>query len=283
MKPAVTTEADASVTEYDSAFSQGLVGGEAFQPKNDAIALPADWVIKDVNEYAPTPRRKKATVTLRDAPSLISYLERFGTQETVLFASREHNTIEAIVDFHGAPSDGNAETSPGNASWCCHRATLKLQKSSQWNRWFGKHDKAIAQSEFADLIDDSAMDFIAPTAAELLDIVSDVREAKKVEFTSAKNIQNGLVEFAWKETDAGGGRGSVKIPKEFNIAIPVYVTAAPVPIKVRLRYRISDGGVLTFTFIMDQIDRVLEEAFDDVSEIVASGVTHPVYNGTASV
>src|SRR5690348_2565467 len=66
-------------------------------------------------------------VNIDQTQSLIAYVNRFKTADTIVFASVDELEVHAVIDYHGAGS-----TYRGLVE---HRAVLLLSRSAEWEAW----------------------------------------------------------------------------------------------------------------------------------------------------
>lgn len=160
-----------------------------------------------------------AGVGIDQAASLVDYVNRFKTDDTVIFASLDDREIAAVIDYHKAKSE-----KPGLVE---HRAILTLNYSQEWQTWASISGRMYDQKAFAKMLDVNSDDILSPTGAELLEKVMEM------EMSSTVTVQRTLVQTG---SSRGGNAISRKIegtalPAFFVLNIPVF-TGEP-PVKVR--------------------------------------------------
>ena len=106
-----------------------------FALSQDLNAVPEGWKLEDTEHLQPTPRRKKASVSLSDAESFISYLTRHGSlASATIWCEADYQkglvAYTGIINDHGEEVDGQ--------QWRDHIAMLTPAKSVEWQRWTGK-------------------------------------------------------------------------------------------------------------------------------------------------
>jgi uncharacterized protein YfdQ (DUF2303 family) len=203
------------------------------------------------------PSRRRGTVTLYDAPSFAAFVNLFNDERTRTFADPATVSFLSVLDYHGAGSAADHA-----AEFCDFRAKLTLKTSEQWNIWSGKNEKAFAQTEFAEFIEDNTKDIFDPTAAVMLEVARDLQAKTEVNFASSTVLQSGQVQLKYTETiQAGVGAGNVEIPTAFKIRIPVFYGEEPAEISARLRFRLSQGKV-TFHYKLYRPVETLNDAFN---------------------
>ncbi|MCH1933271.1 YfdQ family protein, partial [Shewanella sp. A25] len=76
----------------------------------------------------------------------------------------------AIVDYHA----------PDKAAHGAHVAAMALPYSEEWKAWTAIDGKLMPQREFARFIEENAVDVVAPSGADLLEVVRDLQAVRKV-------------------------------------------------------------------------------------------------------
>lgn len=241
------------------------------------LATPNGTQVFDLtgDQYRDKPRRKTGTATVRDAASFLAYYAKHASPSAEVYADRDRSTVTAILDAHN-PQGAQPE-------WQAHRVTLQLRHSDAFKAWQGVSGSLMAQTTFAEFIEDHRADVQEPTAADLLELAQTFQATTKVSFKSSTMLKSGQRQLAYVEQiDATAGqRGEMAIPDNLQLAIAVYegATVADV-VTARLRYRIDGEGRLRIGVILDQLADVVATAFEGVISEIAAGVPVPVLRGT---
>ena len=80
-----------------------------------------------------------------------------------------------------------------------------------------------------------------------------------------------------------GEAGDMQVPDRFVLGICPFVGAYGVEMSARLRFRISDGGKLTFIYILDRPFKVIESAFASARARIEAETGLTVHLGSATV
>lgn len=214
-------------------------------------------ISKAVEEMQPTPRRKRAVVTLKSLQSLIDYCKAQdeadgAAEQAFIYADPDTRIITAVFNDNGA-------TEPG---WRDHRATFKAEYTPEFARWIEKNKLQFGQTEFAEFIEDNMADITEPAAVAMLEMATTIQAKTDINFSSAKRLQNGQVQLAYTETiDArAGANGAMEIPKEFTIGVRLFKNGDGYKLRARLKYRLNSGNV-KFWYELDRPERAIEDAF----------------------
>lgn len=225
--------------------------------------------VLDTDAYAEIPRHEAAARTVTDAKSFVEYLNRHRRPGTEVFAHTLSSSVVGVIDSH--------EASGGEPGWQKHKVSLALEHSKSWLAWIG-HDLGtdprlwFDQVEFADFIEQNALDVRSPDHATLIDIATTFEAKQKADFGSAVRQHDGTVNFEYKETVAAkaGQSGNVVIPKEFELAIRPYVGGPIYKIIASFRYRVTANG-LKLGYALQRPEAILEAAFEDIVKEIRDG------------
>lgn len=249
---------------------------------------------KTIDEYRAVPERIKGSAKIVTIDSLIDHANKFKGETSALFANDEDCAITASYDYHGA----------GKPSFCTHEAVFKAQLSTQWQAWSTMNGERMNQTNFAEFIENNALDLIDAPAAESMDAgdIMVLNIAKTLGFTigtpadivklargiainesaKAKSIVNTStgetqIQYESEHSDAGGQR--LAVPNLFLIGAPVFEGDAFYKIVVRLRYRLQ-GGQVSWFYEIYRAERLLDHAFTEICKIAQSKTSLPLYMGT---
>ena len=121
-------------------------------------------------------------------------------------------------------------------NWRDQVAKYEPEKSIEWGDWNSNNKKRMSQIEFAEFLDEHIADIVgdgkrAPSAAEVLEAVTNLNDVRNVTFGSKVSLANGMASFVYTEKSPSGAvsEGHVSVPAEFLIGIPVFETAPPTP------------------------------------------------------
>lgn len=223
------------------------------------------------DEYAETPRHPSGTRTVTDAASFVGYVLRHGLAGTEVYAHTNSSSVVAVIDSH--------EGASGEPGWQKHKLTLALEHTKAWIAWaardLGANPKAwMDQQEFAEFIEDRALDVIEPDHARLIELATKFEASTKVEFGSAVRLDNGEVKFEYSETvgPRKGTKGEIDLPKELKLGLRPYIGGPIYYVWAQLRYRIRPEG-LVLGYALQRPENILEAAFADIVTEIRDGKT----------
>lgn len=248
-----------------------------------AIVVPhgADLHMVDLRDHGDVPRRKTGTVKVDDADSFVAYVRKHELPQTDIWADLVGARIIAVINAHDTSKEADAGNGEGYAGHRDHRAILAVRKTDAWNAWTAHDRNYMTQQQFAEHIEDRAIDIAKPTGAEMLELAQSFQAKAGVEFESSKRLSSGEAQLVFKETIAAkaGQRGQLDIPSQIELGLAPFDGAPAYKVTARFRYRIKDG-VLLMSYALDRPDDVLRNAFLDVVTLVEEDLDRKVYRGT---
>lgn len=250
--------------DVPAALAAGLALAEVREIEGvPAVVLPPGCKVELFEQLLNSPVRIRKHLILSTAISFIDYWQKFAGDNSMIFADLERNQFQAVFDYHLIDEPGH----------CDHTATLKLKHSKEWQTWLAANEKQFKQTDFAEFIEQNLPDIHEPIGAELLEVVRTLKANKKLAFKSGVTLSNGQVQFEYNETIDGqaGPKGELRIPEQFVLGLRVFHGEEPYRVTALLRWRIQDGGALTFFFSILRPERIIEDAFETVRQKLVTG------------
>lgn len=211
------------------------------------------------------PNRKKGTVALTSIDSFLQYIADQNQAATAyIYANPEAQTLTAVFN-------DNKENAIG---WRDHRATFKAELSRDFGKWLSNNRNQMTQEDFAIFLEDNIADISEPSGEALLGVALSLQAKTEANFSSAKRLDNGQVQFIYTENiEARAGNGTLEIPREFKIGVRIFKNGAGYAIKARLKYRLH-GGTVKFWYELDRSENAIEHAFSEsIEKAQKSGYT----------
>lgn len=245
--------------------------GEIHTPSGNGIPytlVPTGYRMEKLEQLLPAPVYTNKDVTVLDSGSFIQYVENFGDEGTAIFVTRQDMEIEAIIDY---------PTSAGPRHGA-HRITLKPNVSEEWKRWSAIDGRYMDQKSFAEFLEENSLDIVQPDAATLVEVARQIEATKRGEFRSGTRLDNGSFQFAYtEEINATTKGGSLAIPSEIKLGIPVFEGGERYEIKTFFRYRI-DEGTLKLAIKINRPKYILDDAFNHLADEVRAGLSEEVFS-----
>lgn len=259
------------ITALTTAGFEPKVVGESIH-----ILVPEDYQHKEITDLVEkaqaAPNRKKGTVHVADVPSLLAYCaDQSAAGQAYVFADPDARTITAVFN------DLRAGT-----GWRDHRAVFAAVFTPEFKKWVENDKKPMAQTEFAEFIEDNIADMQGDESTNLLTVATTIQATTGINFASARRLQDGQTQLTYNEViDAkAGANGELKIPKTFLLGLRIFKNGGGYAINARLKYRIHSGAV-KFWYELDRVDRVIEDAFKGYVTEVAEKSGYTVLLGKA--
>lgn len=218
---------------------------------------------RDKAEFAHRPRRKTGEYRVHDADSFVAYLAKHADPDTEVWADAVAAKITGVLDAHGnGPLPRHEE----------HRVVYGVLLTEGWKKWVAYDGKFLDQEDFADLIEERAIDVAVPTGAEMLEIAQTFKATVGVNVESSVRLSTGQRQFTYREVVDGkaGKAGQMEIPETFTLGLRPFEGADAFKITARLRYRINNGD-LRIGYKLERPEDVLREAFLSVVQKVQAG------------
>lgn len=243
------------------------------EPKTAGIGqyavVPDGWAVESLEAYLDKPIRAKAEVTAKSAETFSAYVVRFKTDATAIFADQQNFKVVGIIDYHAPEAPAFRE----------HRVSYAAPRSLEWTTWRTSSGKKMSQADFAQFIEDNVVDIRAPAGADVLEVSRNLQAKKKVEFGSAIRLADGAQQFSYSETvDGSTAKGSIKVPEEFVLGIPVFFGGELYEVRARLRYRITEGQ-LALWYDLYRPEHIEKDAFEAVCDGIAEATKIGVWQG----
>jgi uncharacterized protein YfdQ (DUF2303 family) len=244
-----------------AAITAGLnLGKEQTNPLADGrpfVLVPEGTELEYLEEVIAQPPRAKGTVKLRDVASFVAAVNRWQTDETLVYGLLEPASFLAV--FNDMRDSDKADA----GAWRDFRATFIVPPSREWTVWNAANHKQMGQVGFAEFIEDNLPDIITPTGSDMLTLALNFEAAKSGRFVSSTRLKDGASELIWKEDIEQGKANKLELPDLVTLNIPVFENSEPRELQARLKFRVKDGG-LAIWYELVRPHKVLEAAFREV-------------------
>lgn len=248
------------------------------------VVLPPGFSVKSLEMNLPAPTRKAGTTVLNDAESFIAVVNDQKGDNTRLFSTIDPPTFTAVFNHHAQ-----------GAGWGDHRAKYNAPISPEWGEWNKVDGKQMNQVDMARFIEANMVDIVfltpnpetkhpgSPDGATFLEICRTLEAKKKVTFKSSVRLPDGSTQFTYDEDVAGSAvKGTMHIPEQFTIGVPVFENGDKWMVDVRFRYRIQEGGHLVMWLELVRPHKTIETAVKELREQIGEKTGLQVLNGVPS-
>lgn len=232
--------------------------------------------IKPLLEF--DPQRVKASASFCEIDSFIHYVNRHKTTNTTVVCNPDAGSFKAIIDYlRPTPATGVLDRGE-------HIAEFTLKHTPQAAAWLAIIKNPVAQSVFAEFLEDRYGDIVEPAGAEVLQLAKTLEIKSDVAFKSVQRKLDGEYNISFEETQVGkaGTSGEITIPCMFLLQIPYYQGGPELQIPVRIRFKLQGSQVFFRLHIIDHATIIAKEIVS-YRERLEEKLILPVLAGSASV
>ena len=232
------------------------------QPTLDRAAaalVPEDYRVESLERFHTRPFRIRQCVTLQSIESFIDYVRVHHNDYSVIFFDEDKMLAEFVADYH------DTRPSPQAPDWCSHRAVYQAVYDERWVKWLKSDNEYMTQIELAHFIEQRVKDFVvpkdhptAPSGTDMLTLATDFVAKKDVVYSKGVNLANGDIQFQYSSKDH---KGTMEVPSEFFVGIPLFKNNQPYVINARFRYRLVEDQ-LRFRFELMHLEDIRRFAVD---------------------
>lgn len=211
------------------------------------------------------------TTQLQTSLALTQYLHRFKDADSIMFGDVMTSKVTAILDYHVRPTANAPEvdgasvnagipaSEPAKPRHSAHRAVLQLRHAQEWAVWTTANEKLMTHVNFANFLEENAMDVINPDGAALLELIRDLNVKSGSTFKSQVR-QGDVVKVEYQKSDDVSSKEEIEMPVGFTLNIPVYFGELPVTMNALIRRKVDDGQ-LFLGFKIQRLENVKQTEF----------------------
>ncbi|MBW3663543.1 MAG: YfdQ family protein [Actinobacteria bacterium] len=223
------------------------------------------------------PQARRGAVLVHTQGGLVQYcLRHLDEFASTLWGDIDTRTVTVILNDHAAGGD---EHRPG---WGDHRAVLKLAHPPEWQAWASHNDQWLSQVELAEFLEEHNHEIAEPDGATMLEVARTLQATKGATFKQSTVLHSGEQELVYEEQIAAkaGVTGKAEIPRRFTVALRPFRGSPPVKIEGSFRFRIREGH-LSLGYVLLHLDKVVEDAVNEVTTFVGDALDLDVIAGSA--
>lgn len=203
------------------------------------MLVPTGMKVENLALLVP-PKRIKQTPQFLEVGSFIDYVNRFKTEATLIFANVTETaaTFNAVLDYH--------EAAPGlSPAHCAHSTSYATVETQEWRTWLEADRKAMDQVQFATWLEENSRLVVAPSSAELLELVRSLHGHRNARFNTALRLDNGAYSVSYDEDISVKGTnltkgGEMELPPTIMAGIAPFQGAPLYEVHARLKSRVSE-------------------------------------------
>lgn len=246
------------------------------------------WKAVEYPQLRQTPLRKQGTINLNQIDSFISYVNLHKEDGTQIIVDADYAANR--VKFK-AVINGSSATAAGFGD---HVARFDPQTTIDWKNWTGKDGQKGNQVDLATFLTENICNIADqnpadptrkyPSAADVLEFVTNLEMTSTVRYRSGTKVQNGQVQFEYVEDGDDNTKGRLQMFERFGIGVAPYAGGQGYFIEAFLRFRIDRSSQqLTIWFDLQRPDQALEAATKAAIDQLRAEITDcPIYFGTSA-
>lgn len=255
---ALAREADRGIVQINYDDGRSFI----VRPNNSVL----DEITHPNARPQPVPQFVGQTVYVQTADSLIAYVNRFKTADTMLFANLEDDgSIVAVIDYH-KPDPVKAK-----ADFTKHRAVFDLGLSHEYEVWSTNDDVWFKQAKFARFLTENSMDIVLPPGGSnlhelVLDLEGEANLRVVKRMRSAHSGQGASGSQVEKRINSATGEG---LPAEFTVRIPIFTGEPAVDIRTFFKDEVTDGGIM-LGYQLSRLEQIKQAEIQRICERIAA-------------
>jgi len=220
------------------------------------LVVPEGFSVKEVDfeKFRQAPIRNVGVVVVSTVESFLLFSEReFLPGTTVCFADQDGGKFEVVFNYAAGGDQ------PG---WSDRSVILELKQTTSWARWMQKDKQQMDQLAFADFIEENMPDISEPTAADIVEMIQQLKVHRKAEFVSVVDPKTGFTNLTFNEQISGETlKGNIEFSGKFVLGLAPYRGSDKYRVDATLRFNITDQNKLRVFYSMLNADLVEEHAF----------------------
>lgn len=218
----------------------------------EILALPPGW--QEATRIDPDDdplHHTRQRVHLHTPRSFVEYVNRFGTEETVVYVDIDKDRVTAILDH----------TINGGPGWKEHRAEYAPILTTDAERLFDNVNRYLSRGAMVNLLDSVKGRVVEPDTAALLELAQQFNVNRTLEFTEGHRLRDGQRTIKFMETQtATGGSGDIAIPDEVVFELPIHEGGVDWRIETEFRYLLDEDGDLSVALVFHRKSDLLRDA-----------------------
>lgn len=221
------------------------------------IVLPEGYEAQEVDfeEFRQVPVRNAGSVRVATVESFLLFAEReLMPDTTVCFADLDQGQFRIVFNYAAGG---------GKPGWADREVVLKLKRTTSWDRWIQSNKKQMDQLPFADFIEENLPDIAEPAAADIVEMIQQLKVHRKAEFVSVVDPKTGFTNLTFNEQVSGETlKGNIEFCGKFVLGLVPFRGSDKYKVEASLRFNINDQNKLKVFYSLINADLVEEDAFD---------------------
>jgi len=255
---AVTARMAVAASEASHAITTVKVGDTTL------FSVPAGRTLQALTEHLAYPPRTKGIFPVNDADSFQKLVRRFDYGTNIVQLSLSKLSVICVCNYDDADSPG----------WRDHMVAWQLAKHRDLAAWEAMVKKGkLTQLELLMFLEDRIVDITSkedgdPTQSQIETVIGNLEITTDAKFHASRDTHND--NFVLRNDSTG--TPSIEVPRKFYIGVPIFEGLDHAyRIGVRLRYSVKEGS-LTFTLGFENIEAVMDSAWEDVTKAITDAL-----------
>ena len=224
-----------------------------------SIILPDGYHAQQFEALLPRPVRPRGQYVAQDQASFRSLVEQMRDNPALEpvagpMPQRPRTYVDKVKRTVLCVLNDTEAGRPGHRDWSVF---WKVERSLAWGAWVGlAKGNYVSQKVLAEFLEDWRHTVVAPDAATLMELATDMQGHKGAEWRSGQRLKDGTIQVSYvEEVRATNREGVIEVPGALTIFVPVFDGEPPIEIQARLRWSVDDGKV-TFRVVLPPIEEV---------------------------
>lgn len=246
------------ISEYIAAIQAPNAHRNRYDTSIPFLIVPEGLKVLDLESHMPNPSRIRKHVKMTDAPSFISYVNKFKVGTSPVSFAKQGDaglTIMTVFDYDApnmlvpASDDKPERMAYGLPQWNNHVVQLDLTFSPDYALLRHYSDKWFGQQEFAEFIEDNRHIFSKPDSAFMFELAQDLNVKVESSLRSTRRLSNGQIGLQYVEVVNGTTThgDEVIIPEMLEFTTNIYEGLPAEKLMAVFRFR-KDGTDVKFKY-----------------------------------
>ena len=221
------------------------------------IATPPGYQLHDLERLLDRPTRQRGRLKTTTPMSFVAACEDGDDAEARIFIDERAGSFTGVLNYGRTKAP----------SWSDYVVSYQPAYSLEFEDWLRVgQGKEMAQAELVRFLEDHFQDIASMSGGEVLALVRDFRVSMNGSFSSATNLANGSIEFAYAMDNRG--KGSIEVPEMLTIRVPVFDGTEPIDVPIRFRYRLNEAR-LAFQLELAGFPRIRIAEFRKIRALIS--------------
>jgi uncharacterized protein YfdQ (DUF2303 family) len=257
--------------------------------RKDGERIVIDSAKPFFDQWREKPERREGTSKAANIDSLIALTNRHKSDRSALFGAMDRDgksaSITAVIDYD------DSKGSPENQK---HRIVYEFPFSREWLLLQANNDKPMAQSDFAEFVEDNihlmavadgderdaektfGTSFATP--AEMLTLSRGLKITAEATVKEIRDLRSGEAEIAFEERHRDANGQPLHVPGLVMFKAPVFDGGEVKRFVARLRYRRQEGRIV-WRFVLYRPVDIVREAVDAAAARASAETDLPFFSG----